>query len=224
MYRPLQAAAVTTAAALALLAGCASEADWSQPHPRPFAVGALGAGFIGPDESPAPESTVTPAPGSWSGVHPSDGARVVLLTAGQDRPTKTLVAAVKKWAKEEDVDLRTVTAAGTADLLPAVLRAMDLHPDLVISAGNSLVDPLATVTPSHLDQEFLVVGAELAEPTHNVTAVDWRGASFRGEGLGMSSEYDAASFTAARCAAAVRAGTAAVLSGHTGIVVWLDRF
>ena len=44
-------------------------------------------------------------------------------------------------------------------------RAMDLNPDLVISAGNELVDPLALVTANHLDQQFLVVGAELAEPT-----------------------------------------------------------
>ena len=48
------------------------------------------------------------------------------------------------------------------------------------------------VTPNHLDQQFLVVGAELAEPTANVTAADWTGASFRGEGLGMSSAYDPA--------------------------------
>ena len=83
---------------------------------------------------------------------------------------------------------------------------------------------MALVTANHLEQQFLVVGAELAEPTQNVTAVDWRGASFRGEGLGMSSAYDPASFTAARCGAAVRAGVAAVLNDVTGIVVWLDTF
>ena len=97
-----------------------------------------------------------------------------------------------------------------------------MGPDLIVSAGNDLIDPLALVTPNHLGEKFLVVGAELAEPTHNVTAVDWSGASFRGEGLGMSSTYDPGSFTAERCADAVRAGVAAVLSGLTGIVVWLD--
>jgi hypothetical protein len=81
---------------------------------------------------------------------------------------------------------------------------------------------LALVTPNHLDQQFLVVGAELAEPTANVTATDWTGASFRGEGLGMSSEYDAATFTPERAARAVRAGVAAVLHHLTGIVIWLD--
>ncbi|GAA2940526.1 MULTISPECIES: hypothetical protein [Streptomyces] len=222
MHRPLLAAALVAAAAL--LTGCASGDDWSKPRPGLSAVGVLDAGFIGTDAPPAPESTVTPSPGSWSGVRPSPGTRVVLLTAGHDEPTKTLVTAVKEWAEDEDVDLRTVTASGPADLLPAVTRAMEMRPDLVVSAGNDLIDPLATVTPSHLAQQFLVVGAELAEPTENVTAVDWSGASFRGEGLGMSSTYDPASFTDARCAAAVRAGAAAVLSGHTGIVVWLDEF
>ncbi|MEV4880500.1 hypothetical protein [Streptomyces cyaneofuscatus] len=222
MHR-LPLAAVLLAAAV-LLTGCASGDDWSKPRPSPSAVGALGAEFIGTKASPAPESTVTPRPGSWAGVRPSPGMRVVLLTAGADRPTKTLVTAVEEWAEDEDVALRTVTTSGPADLLPAVVRAMDLRPDLVISAGNDLIDPLAAVTPSHLAQQFLIVGAELAEPTENVTAVDWTGASFRGEGLGASSTYDPASFTGPRCAAAVRAGTAAVLSGHTGIVVWLDEF
>uniref|UniRef100_A0AAU3GS21 BMP family ABC transporter substrate-binding protein n=1 Tax=Streptomyces sp. NBC_01401 TaxID=2903854 RepID=A0AAU3GS21_9ACTN len=221
MHRPPLAAVLVMAAAL--LTGCASgDDDWSQRRPSPSAVGALGAGFIGQDTSPAPESTVTPRPGSWSEVRPAAGTRVVLLSAGSDRPTKTLVKAVKAWADGADVDLRTETASGDADLLPAVIRALDLHPDLVISAGNDLIDPLTTVSPSHLAQDFLVVGAELAEPTENVTAVDWTGASYRGEGLGMSSTYDPASFTDARCAAAVRAGAAAVLTGHTGIVVWLD--
>ena len=77
----------------------------------------------------------------------------------------------------------------------ASAAAIDLAPDLIISAGNDLVDPLALVTANHLDQQFLVVGAELAEPTANVTAADWTGASFRGEGLGMSSTYDPATFT-----------------------------
>ncbi|MFE5191061.1 hypothetical protein [Streptomyces sp. NPDC056628] len=84
------------------------------------------------------------------------------------------------------------------------------------------MDPLAAPSPRHLGQQFLVDGAELAEPTENVTAADATGASFRGEGLGMSSPYDARSFTGARRAAAVRAGVAAVLSDLPGIVPRLD--
>jgi len=203
-----------------LLAGCSSIDDWSTPHAGPTALGTLGAGFIDPAAPPRPEATITPEPGSWDGVRPSKGYRVVLLTAGADRPTKALVSAVTQWAQDEDVDLRTVVATD-ADLLPSITTAIGMKPDLIVSAGNDLIDPLTVVTASHLDQQFLAVGAELAEPTHNVTAVDWSGASFRGEGLGASSTYDPDSFTTDRCAAAVRAGVAAVLTDLTGIVVWL---
>ncbi|WP_329131246.1 hypothetical protein OG552_09635 [Streptomyces sp. NBC_01476] len=220
--RPSLRVAATLAAAAALVTGCGSGDDWSQPHPKPSAVGNLGPGFIDPAAPPAPEATATPRPGSWDGVHPSKGYRVALLTAGSDRPTRTLVKAVEEWAGAEHVDLRKVVADGPSDLLPSITKALEMGPDLIVSAGNDLIDPLATVTPSHLSQQFLVVGAELAEPTHNVTAVDWSGASFRGEGLGASSTYDPASFTPVRSAASIRAGVAAVLNDLTGIVIWLD--
>jgi uncharacterized protein YcbX len=82
---------------------------------------------------------------------------------------------------------------------------MDLRPDLVICAGNALVDALALVTASHLDQQFLVVGAQLPEPTVNVTAAVWRDA-----------------FTTEDAGAAIRAGVASVLNDLTGIVISLD--
>jgi len=208
----------TVTLAVALLAACAGD-SWDQPHAAPSAVGELGAGFE-PSSAPGPEATIAPSPGSWDDIRPSSGYRVVLLTAGDDEPSRTLAAAIRDWADAEEVDLRTVAADD--DLLDGIVTAIGLNPDLIVSAGNDLVDPLATVTPSHLEQQFLVIGAEVAEPTANVTAVDWTGASFRGEGLGASSEYDPDSFTAERCGAAVRAGIAAVLHDLTGIVLWID--
>jgi hypothetical protein len=202
-----------------LLIGCGAD-DWSEPHAKPTAIGALAPGFVDPAAPPAPEATITPRPGSWDGVHPSKGYRVVLLTAGEDRATRTLAGAVREWAEQEDASLKTVTAG--EPLVASIRRAIDLKPDLVISTGNALVDPLALVTANHLDQQFLVLGAELAEPTANVTAADWLGASFRGEGLGMPSAYDPASFTHERATRAIRAGVAAVLNGITGIVVRLN--
>jgi hypothetical protein len=219
--RPALALAATTAA-LALVAGCGSSDDWSQPHAEPSAMGTLGAGFTDPDRPPTPEATITPLPDSWDAVHPSEDYRVVLLTAGDDEQTGTLVDAVRDWAQDEEVSLKTVTASDPHAYVATIDKAIGMEPDLIITAGNELVDPLAMVTPNHLDQPFLVVGAELAEPTHNVTAADWSGASFRGEGLGASSTYDPASFTPERARNAVRSGVAAVLSGVTGIVIWLD--
>ncbi|MEU4476233.1 hypothetical protein [Micromonospora sp. NPDC023888] len=220
MRPPLRAVAMLAATA-ALVTACNSGDDWSQPHPAPSAVGTLGPGFVDPSTTPAPEATITPRPGSWAGVHPPKDYRVVLLTAGTDDPTRALVTAVREWADDEHADLRTVVVGDAHDAVPSIAKAMEMNPDLIVSAGGDLIDPLALVTPNHLDEKFLVVGAELAEPTHNVTSVDWEGASFRGEGLGMSSTYDPKSFTAERCAAAIRAGVAAVLNDLTGIVVWL---
>jgi hypothetical protein len=212
--RLLLTAAVATAV---LISACGTSDDWSQPRERPTAVGTLGPGFSDPATPPSPEATITPRPRSWNGVHPSEGYRVVLLTTGQDDQTKTLVTAVTEWAESEDVSLKTVTATAPAEINAAI----ELAPDLIISAGNGLVDPLALVSASNLGQQFLVIGAELAEPTENVTAAGWKGASFRGEGLGMSTTYDPATFTPERAGRAVRAGVSAVLNGLTGIVLWL---
>src|SRR5262245_7121919 len=215
------AAAVATA--VLVVSGCSSgDDDWSRPHARPTAVGALGPGFTDPTTPPSPEATITPSPGSWDKVRPPAGYRVVLLTAGQDPQTRILVTGVTDWAEENEVSLKTITATAANQYIPSITKAMDLKPDLIISAGNDLVDPLTLVTANHLDRQFLVVGAELAEPTQNVTAADWTGASFRGEGLGMSSQYDPARFTPGRAEHAVRADVASVLSGLTGIVIWLD--
>ncbi|RFA12461.1 hypothetical protein B7R22_15160 [Subtercola boreus] len=203
----------------ALLSGCAPGDSWAQPHPAPTLVGAVGAGFL-PESSPSPEATVQPKAGSWDDVHPSAGLRVVLVTAGDDDPTRTLVSAIESWATAEKVELRTVSAGD--DHIGGIVQALEMRPDLVVSAGNDLVDALAVVTPSHLEQDFLIVGAEIAEPTQNVTAVDWTGASFRGVGLGAASEYDAATFTPERSERALRAGVASVLHGQTGVVLWVD--
>jgi hypothetical protein len=205
-----------------VVAGCGSSGDdWSAPHPKPAAVGTLGPGFVDPHQRPAPEATITPTPGSWDGVHPSEGYRVVLLTSGEDAATKTLVHAVRDWAETEHVSLKTVIAADPKHYIPRIVTAMDLDPDLVIAAGNGLVDPLALVTASHLDQQFLVLGSELPEPTYNVTSASWPGAAFRGEGLEMRDAYDPGTFTPDRARRALTAGVAAVLSGYTGIVIRL---
>jgi basic membrane lipoprotein Med (substrate-binding protein (PBP1-ABC) superfamily) len=214
------AAAALVVAAL-LITGCSNADDWSEPHPKPSAIGTVEAGFT-PDGPPTPEATITPEPGSWDDVRPSKDYRVVLLTTDQDEQTRTMAKAVRSWAEDQDASLKTVKAADPTRYLAAIDKARKLKPDLVVATGSDLVDPLATVTAHFLDQKFLVLGAELAEPTANVTAADWDGASFRGEGLGMSSTYDPTTFTPERAARAIRAGVAAVLSGLSGSVVWLD--
>ncbi|MCS5718453.1 hypothetical protein N1027_09915 [Herbiconiux sp. CPCC 205763] len=200
------------------LAGCAG-ADWNTPQPSTTPLGTPAAGFV-PDVEPSPEATVNPAAGSWTDVRPAPGYRVVLLTSGDDVTTEALSTAVEQWAEETDADLRHVEAG--SDPIPGIVEAMDMNPELIVTAGEDLVDSLAMVTPNHLDVPFLVLGAELAEPTYNVTAVDWAGAGFRGEGLGSATHFDELSFSPERCADAIRAGAAAVLTGMTGVVLWID--
>jgi hypothetical protein len=219
-FRARSAAALAAALLTAVfLSSCAPD-PWAGPRPEPSAVGVPAAGFH-PAEPPAPEATVEPTTGSWDGVHPAPGYRVVLLTSGDDAATTSLVDAVESWAGERDVALRTVDA-DDSDPVTAIVEAMELEPNLIVSAGNALIDPLALVSANHLDVPFLIVGAELAEPTSNVTAVDWAGAGFRGEGLTSSTTFDPATFTPERTAAAIRAGVTAVLTGLTGVVIWID--
>jgi hypothetical protein len=217
-------AAVVAAAALAfVLSGFASSENSSEPHAGRRPIGTLGSGFFDPAAPPPPEGMIRPRPGSWDAVHPPRGYRVVLLTAGDDPATATLVTSVKQWAGAEHVTLKTIAVTEPDGFVDGIVEAIDLEPDLVICAGHALVDPLALVTASHLDQQFLVVGAQLPEPTVNVTAAIWRGASSRGrEVRDMASSFDPDAFTREHAGAAIRAGVASVLSDLTGIVIWLD--
>lgn len=215
-----QAAALSAVAALALT-GCAAEGGEDAVTTTPVAATPTldaPAGFA-PDTPPPPAGTFTPAPGSWDGVDLPADYRVVLLTTDADARTRTLSAAVRSWAASEGVDLEEVDADDTTAYVDRIQESIDLGTDLVVSTGDGLVDPLALVTASNLDQQFLVVGAQLAEPTLNVTAADWDGASFRGEGLGQHSTFDPATFTPERAGRAVRAGVAAVLTGYSGTIV-----
>jgi len=217
---------VVALVAAATLAVVVSEYASSKNSPKPRAarrpIGTLGPGFFNPAAPPPPEGMITPRPGSWEAVHPPRGYRVVLLTAGNDAETTTLVTAVNRWARVEDVALTTVAATQPDGFVDGIVEAMRLRPDLVICAGNALVDALALVTASHLDQQFLVVGAQLPEPTVNVTAAVWQGASSRGGEVPDTASFDPAAFTPEHTDAAIRAGVASVLSELTGIVIWLN--
>lgn len=218
----IAAALVAATAGSLVLAGCGGGQDEVPVDRSPAPYATVGPDFLDEASPPPPEGTITPSPGSWVHVHAPQGYRAVLVSMGADPQTTTLVAAIDGWAAEEGVQLRHVVVADHGQIIDRVTEAIALDADVVITAGNGLIDALALITAAHLQQKFLVVGAELAEPTHNVTAADWPGASFRGEGLGASSTYDPSSFTPERTARAIRAGMAAVLSNHTGIVIWLD--
>ena len=217
-FRVRPVAVLITAAALAfVLSARASSFDGRRP------IGTIGSGFFDPERPPPPEGMIRPKAGSWDAVHPPRGYRVVLLTAGDDHPTRTLTTAVRQWADAEHVRLSTVEVKQFDRAIDGIVEAMDLRPDLVICAGNALVDALALVTASHLERQFLIIGAQLPEPTVNVTASIWQGASSRGREVPDStSSFDPRAFTRERAGAAIRAGVASVLHDLTGIVIWLE--
>ncbi|MFF2052953.1 BMP family ABC transporter substrate-binding protein [Leifsonia sp. NPDC058194] len=216
---PLLVTALSVAAGLTL-SGCATAA------PAPVGTGdaslhPLGAGFLGSVTTPTPEATIDPKPGSWNGVEPPAGYEVVLITAGDDAATKTLASGVTQWAGRRDVVLTTLTATGDDEVQTQLLRAIEKSPDLIVGAGAGVVDVFSLITAQSLHQQFLVVGAELPEPTGNATSVVWQGASFRGTGISTDDDRVPSSVTPARAADAVSAGVASVLHGLTGIVLHL---
>lgn len=204
-------------------AGCDALDEAPAVELEQHSIAPLGPGFIDPDRPPAPESTIRPQPGSWDAVHPPPRYQAVLLTAGHDAATTTLVEGVRQWAAMEGVRLATVEATGPDRHVTAIVDAMNHPADLIICAGPSLVDALALVTPSHLDRQFLIVGAQLPEPTVNVTAAIWPGASSRGREVpDTAGTFRPGSFTSEQVSAAIRAGVASVLHHVTGIVIMLD--
>lgn len=182
----------------------------------------LGTGFLGDDLRPTPEATIAPEPGSWSRVEVPAGFRAVVVAAQGDATTATIVAAISAWADRAGAELEILPAAGAAELSDRFEQATSAGADLVIGAGEGVVDEFAYGTAQHLDQQYLVIGAQLGEPTENVTSVIWPGATFRGTGI-TDDVQDAAAVTPARAGEALDAGVAAVLHGVTGIVVSLPE-
>lgn len=209
-----------------LVTGCTAGAPNEDAGPTPASltdVRPLGAGYLGSNPEPSPEATVSPERGSWDGVVPPEGYRVVLITADDDAATETITASVRRWADAGAIDLDVVDAAHDDEVEQRIDDAVELHPDLVIGAGEGVVDVFTLITPQYLDQRFMMVGVELPEPTANVSSVIWPGAAYRGSGVGTSGDIDPASFTPQRADEAVAAGVAAVLHGLGGIVVSLPQ-
>lgn len=205
--------------------------DWNSRHSAPHAQGQLDAGFHAPDvHSYYSSQVVNPDPETWTRVRPASDYRVLLLAAGKDADTPSdpqvaiLVEAVRRWARDESrVKLKIRYLSDPATFIEDLDGAAKHdNADLIVTAGNSLVDPVAVVSANYAGydaQQFLVLGAEVAEPTTNIAATDWAGSAYLGEGLDESQYYDPAAVTAPRAYAALRAGAAAVLSGYTSVIV-----
>jgi hypothetical protein len=147
---------------------------------------------------------------------------MVLIARGDDVTTATLSAAVEHYATTHGASLTLLTARGDDEVEQRIDEAVAATPDLVVGVGDGVVDVFSLITAQYLETDFLLVGSQLPEPTHNVTAVTWPGAEFRGTGLGNDGA-DAEAVTPERAGEAVSAGAASVLHDLTGIVIELGE-
>jgi hypothetical protein len=85
---------------------------------------------------------------------------------------------------------------------------------VIVVLGEGILGALDSASASNLGQQFVLLGAQLPEPTGNVTAVIWPGADIR-LADGISPEI------APRASEALEAGLIAVASHTTGIVLAL---
>lgn len=170
---------------------------------------------------PHPEATITPAQNSWDTAPVPADLTAAVISSGHGSGTLTLLDAVRTWAAAHQARVTVFDASSVEAMTTAFTDALAESPDIVIGVGGGVVDVFALETAQFLDQQFLVLGAQLAEPTENVTAVIWPGASFRGTGISEADADADADVTAERARDAVDAGIAAVIWDLTGIVIQL---
>ncbi|MFI6426708.1 hypothetical protein [Promicromonospora sp. NPDC050880] len=187
------------------------------------ALGAVSSGCSagGGDMTPGPTGTayeVVPEPGRTIEVTPPasvpglDGYRIAAIMPDDSDASATLLSATRAVASANGADLREfpVEAEGTDPVGEALDRALGVEPDLIVGLGDGVVDVFGFESAQRLDQQFLVVGAQLAEPTGNVTAVIWDGATSRGSAEDRGQD-------------ALEAGLASIQDGVTGVVLHLGR-
>jgi hypothetical protein len=149
---------------------------------------------------------------------PADLRISVLAVEGTSEGTADMTAALQKvrdFAREHDAILTVADIGEDPVDADALLQSALLdEPDVLVVLGGSLASALDRVSAANLGQQFLILGAQLPEPTENVTAVVWPGADTRG---GDSAEPA----LSARTGEALEVGLTAVAGLTTGIVVAL---
>lgn len=202
---------VMLVAAGALTSGCSVSEEAVVPGPT-------GAAYeIVPEPGRIIEAT---PPTSVSGL---DGYRIAAVVPDASAASVTLLSAARAVASANGADLREfpVDEKDEDPVGAALDHALGTRPDLIVGLGDGVVDVFSFESAQRLDQQFLVVGAQLAEPTGNVTAVVWDGATSRGSAAGSDGELTDASITEDRGEDAFEAGLVSIQDGVTGVVLHL---
>lgn len=151
------------------------------------------------------------------------GWNVTLVTPSQDSGAARLASGVRDAIRVSGGTVAEVVAASGLDgVRTAVDEAVGQRPDVIVGVGENTVDVLTIVTAGLLNQQFLVVGAQLAEPTENVTSVVWPGATSRGSNEPPDGALSPDALTSENAYAATQAGFDSILSDTTGVVIHLE--
>jgi hypothetical protein len=170
---------------------------------------------------PAPGRTVEATPPSQ--LDNLRGVRIAAVVADSSAASQGLQAGMRELAAQQGLIVEEFVAGdGPAPVDAALADALATEPHVVVGLGDAAVDAIASASAQHLDQDFLLVGAQSAEPTANVTAVIWDGATSRGSSAPADDVSYAASATPERAVTALTSGLGSVLSGMTGIVLHLS--
>ena len=185
--------------------------------------------------SPVPLGSTTdsvsppqPAPGrTVEAVVPADagdlrGVRIAVVVPDEGATSRALQEGLRGFAEVNGLVVEEFVATGDAASVDAAFaQALEAEPHIVVGLGAGAVDVFAYNSSQWLDQDFLLLGAQVAEPTSNVAAVIWEGATSRGSGAPADGDLDDTAITPSRAAEAVSVGLATVMSGESGIVLHL---
>jgi hypothetical protein len=201
----------------AVLAGCGGdEATTSPTTGDPSVAAPTGTAYAA---VPEPGRTLAATPAGPAEVR---GFRLAVVVPDRSAVSRRLLAATQAFADDGGAVLQVFTARGGGDPVgTALAEAVASGADLVVGLGEGVVDVFTFETAQLLDQQFLVVGAQLAEPTENVTAVIWPGATGRGAAAAPDGELDPDAATEQRGSQALAVGVDAVRRGETGVVLRL---
>jgi ABC-type phosphate transport system substrate-binding protein len=175
-------------------------------------------------EDTADASATRPSPGATLPpvtAPPASADRLasftVRIVAADDALSASGTAAAIAFAEQNGADVEaSVSAAGDDDAFAAHLEeAVAAAPSVILTVGPNAVDLVDSASANNLGQLFLLVGAQLPEPTANVTAAVWPGADSRGTVSMAETSPEAFS---AHVDAGLEAGFAAILADETGYV------
>lgn len=121
---------------------------------------------------------------------PLAGQRIEVVVAGYDSPDAQLTVAnvLVEQAAGAQVDVRTASTPAEANRL--LDTAVDSGPLAVVVIGPALIGSADLLSAQALDQRFVVLGGQMAEPTDNVQAVVWPGADGRAALAGETRTFD----------------------------------